>query len=83
MNDLAVILFNIFGVLLLHILASRLAEHRLDDVSSGIAMLSGWKADRERLRSSNYNPQGKRLLLWFKVAVLVFYAVDITWILAS
>jgi hypothetical protein len=69
--------FNVVGGILLMIFLSRLAEHRVDDISSGIAMTNSRRARRERWRASNYDSHGKKLLRWYQFIMILSFLMNL------
>jgi hypothetical protein len=59
------------------VLTSKLAEHRIDNPDPGKALAVNLAATAERLNAANYDPQGRRLLPWYR-AVNFSY-----WVLAA
>jgi hypothetical protein len=50
------------------ILASKLAEYRVDDTSVDGGMAQNWASLKRRFSSSSYSEQGRRLLPWFRLS---------------
>jgi hypothetical protein len=50
------------------ILASKLAEYRIDNISADGGMGRDWVSLKRRFSSSSYNAQGRRLLPWFQLS---------------
>jgi hypothetical protein len=46
------------------ILTSKLAEHRIDDISTDGGMSNDWASIEKRFRAANYTAAGQRLLPW-------------------
>jgi hypothetical protein len=49
------------------VVTSKLAEHRVDHPDPGRALAVNLSATSERLNAANYDPQGRRLLPWYRV----------------
>jgi hypothetical protein len=76
-NSLALVAaWFVFGMARI-VLTSKLAEHRIDDPDPGRALAVNFAAARERSNAANYDPQGRRVLPWYRVVNTTY------WILAA
>lgn len=64
------------------ILASKLAEHRRDDLSADGGMGGDWTSIKRRFSSSSYNEQGRRLLPWFTLSSVAQGVALLVWVFA-
>jgi hypothetical protein len=62
------------------ILSSKLAEYRIDDISTDGGMGSDWASIGKRFRAANYTAAGQRLLPWLIISTVAQVIALFTWV---
>jgi hypothetical protein len=62
------------------VLRSKLAEHRIDDISADHGMGRGWGAAVDSMRATSYSPAGQRRLPWLRLSFAVMLGALVTFV---
>ena len=59
------------------VLTSKMVEHRIDHPDPSKAMSIGAEARAKRLDAGNYDPQGRRLLPWYRAVNTTYWCLAV------